>query len=67
MINKNRQGVKNDIKYCFVCRKFNSLCIKYPKLTNLHANCVNLVRPFTDTGIDYTGNLWVKSDNRDSK
>ena len=64
---KGRQGVKNVIKYCFVCKNFNSLCFKYPKFTKLSANRVNLVRSFTDIGVNYTRNLWVKSDNGGSK
>ena len=64
---KGRQGVKNVIKDCFVCKKFNSLCFKYPKFTKLSANRVNLVRSFTDIGVNYTRNLWVKSGNGGSK
>ena len=64
---KGRQSVKNVIKDCFVCRKFNSLCFKYPKLTNLPTSRVNIIKPFTDTGVDFTGTLWVKSENGGSK
>ena len=62
-----RQNVKSVISNCFVCKKFNSICFKYPKLTNLPSYRVNLVRPFTDTGVDYTGHLYVKVDDKTCK
>ena len=64
---KGRQSVKKAISNCFICKKFNSLCFKYPRITNLPSHRVNLVRPFTDTGVDYTGHLFVKTDNRTVK
>ena len=60
---KARQCVKNALSSCFICNKFNSLSFRYPKVTNLPKSRVNLVKPFYDTGIDYTGHIWVKCNN----
>ena len=45
---------------CFICRRMNSLSIKYPKMMDLPTYRVNLIRPFAHTGIDYTGHVMVK-------
>ena len=58
---KTKQCIKNTIGNCFVCKKFNALSFKYPKVTNLPRTRVNLVRPYKETGIDYTGHVWVKN------
>ena len=36
------------------------MAFRYPKITNLSRHRVNLGRPFLQTGIHYTGHLWVK-------
>ena len=66
-IPKARQSVKKVISKCFMCKKFNGLCFKYPKVTNLPKHRVNLVKPFRHTGVDYTGHIWVKSEQGASK
>ena len=38
----------------------NSLSFKYPRHTDFVADRVNFVKPFTNIGIDYTGNFSVK-------
>ena len=60
-ITKSRQCNKKILSTCFICKRYNSIAFKYPKVTNLPKNRVNLVKPFLDTGIDYTGSLWVKT------
>ena len=62
-----RQAVKRYISDCFVCKKYNGLSFKYPKLTNLPKHRVNLIRPFLHTGVDFTGHLWVRSGQEDRK
>ena len=54
-----RQGSvkKNAISNCFVCKNFNSLAFKYPKVTNQPRTRVNLVIPYKEMGIDYTGHV----------
>ena len=60
-IPKARQCIKKVLSTCFICKKYNSIAFKYPKVTNLPKSRVNLVKPFLDTGIDYTGHLFVKN------
>ena len=62
-----RQAVKSVISRCFMCKKFNYLAFRYPKITNLPRHRVNLVRPFLQTGIDYTGHLSIKQKTDTSK
>ena len=59
-IPKARQAIKNVISSCYLCKRFNSLSFKYPKVTNLPKHRVNFVKPFLHTGIDYTGSIFVK-------
>ena len=66
-ITKARQAVKKVISQCLICQRFNNLSFKYPKVTNLPKHRVNLIKPFTHTGIDYTGHVWVKSNEGVSK
>ena len=62
-----RQSVKHKIVDCFVCKKYNALSSRYPKLTNLPKQRVNLIRPFLHTGIDSTCHLWVRSGEENKK
>ena len=67
-IPKMRQAVKNIISKCIVCRKFNSLSFRYPRMTNLPKHRVNMIKPFQHTGVDFTGHLWVKDiEGKDAK
>ena len=66
-IPKARQAVKKVISQCLICQKFNNLSFKYPKVTNLPKHRVNLIKPFQHTGIDYTGHVWVKTNEGISK
>ena len=60
-------AVNRVLRGCFICRKMNSLSFKYPKMTDLPAHRVNLIRPFEHTGIDYTGHIMVKNGEAESK
>ena len=64
-IPKGRQAVKNVISLCFMCKRFNSLAFKYPKVTNLPKHRVNLIKPFRHTGIDYTGVIQLREKKGD--
>jgi len=66
-IAKARQAVKNILSECIICKKFNSIPFKYPKMTNLPHHRVNFVRPFDHTGVDFTGHLFVEDDNKELK
>ena len=62
-----RQAVKTVLSKCTICKRYNSLAFKYPSLTNLPKHRVNLVNPGENTGIDYTGHLWVNRNGKDEK
>ena len=62
-----RQAVKTVLSKCTICKRYNSLAFKYPSLTNLPKHCVNLVNPDENTGIDYTGHLWVNRNGKAEK
>ena len=62
-----RQSVKTVISSCNLCRKFNSISFRYPKVTNLPKHRVNLIRPFLHTGVDFTGHLWIRTEQGDRK
>ena len=56
-----RQAVKNVLSDCVTCQKYNALAFRYPRMTNLPKDRVNLVKPFESTGVDFTSHLWVKN------
>ena len=58
-IPKARQFVKKVLTECFICKKYNSLCYRYPARTDLPKFRVDFVKPFEHTGIDFTSHLWV--------
>ena len=60
-------AVRGVLRGCFICRKMNSLSFKYPKMTDLPAHRVNLIRPYAQTGIDYTGHIMVRNGEAESK
>ena len=59
---KGRQTVKNVISKCILCQKFNCFAFKYPKMTNIPKERMNLIRPFMHTGVDYTGQVFVQEE-----
>ena len=64
-IPKSRQAVKNVISTCLMCKRFNSLSFRYPKITNLPKHRVNLVKPYMHTGIDFTGEIKLREQKGD--
>ena len=60
-LHRARQSIKCYIADYFVCRKYNALSFRYPRLTNLAKNRVNLNRPFLHTGVDFTGHLGIQT------
>lgn len=59
---RGRQAVKTALSDCYLCKRFNALAFKYPKVTNLPKHRVNLIKPFLHTGVDFTGHLWIEGD-----
>jgi len=59
-IPKGRSTVKKVLNSCVSCRKFNALPFRYPKPNDLVRDKVHLVDPYDHTGIDFTGQVFVK-------
>jgi len=57
---RGRQVVKSVISKCVLCRKINSFAFKYPVTTDYTKNRVNFESAYQHTGMDYTGNIYVK-------
>ena len=62
-----RQRVKSTIRKCTTCRKYSSKFYPHPDLALLPEIRVRDAPPFTVTGIDFTGALYVQEHNRESK
>jgi hypothetical protein len=65
-IPKARQSVKRVLGLCIICKRYNNLAFKYPRLTNISSPSMNLVKPFLNTGLDYYGPVWIKKDDGSS-
>ena len=61
------QTVKSIIKPCMTCKRFNSLSYRYPRMTDLPRDRVNLVRPYSNVGVDHSGFLMVKEGGKEVK
>ena len=59
--------VRVALKNCFICKKMNTLSFQYPRMTNLPAHRVNLVRVYSHIGVDYTGSIMVREGEVDHK
>ena len=64
-IPKARQAIKNVISHCLMCKRFNSLSFRYPKITNLPKHRVNFIRPYTHVGVDFTGEINLREQKGD--
>ena len=53
-------SVKQVLRFCYICKKMNALAFKYPKMTDLPAHRINLIRPYSHVGVDYTGHVMVR-------
>ena len=57
-------AVKAEINNCTICKKYNALVYKYPKVVDMPKHQMNLVKPFNHVGVDYTGHFGVKDELR---
>ena len=55
-------AVKAEINNCTICKKYNALAYKYPKVADMSKHQMNLVKPFNHVGVDYMGHFWVKDE-----
>jgi len=62
-----RQHVRKHFKYCVICRKLEGAAYRGPDPAPLPKLRVQETPPFAATGVDFTGPLYVKSDNGEIK
>ena len=55
-------AVKAEINNCTICKKYNALVYKYPKVVDMSKHQMNLVKPFNHVRVDYMGHFWVKDE-----
>ena len=60
-IPKGRQKVKTVVSKCTICRKLEGKCYNAPKEPDLPKFDVRETEPFTKTGVDFAGPLYVKN------
>ena len=66
-IPQGRTVVRSIVSRCVVCKKINSFSFKYPKVPDYVSDKVNFTHPFKYTGIDTTGHLFVKLNDKVTK
>ena len=64
---QGRAAVGRVLRRCQVCRRWEGGPYKMPRMPQLPKERVCQSRPFTHTGIDYIGPLYIKENNGNSK
>ena len=64
---RGRQFIQTQLSKCAICRKFEGRPYKAPPASALPEFRVNQVPPFTATGIDFLGPLYVKTREENPK
>lgn len=59
-IPQGRTAVSKIVKQCISCRRYNAVVYRYPKPSDYHKDKVNFIKPFDNTGVDFTGHVYVK-------
>ncbi|KAL7633029.1 UNVERIFIED_CONTAM: hypothetical protein RMT77_016605 [Armadillidium vulgare] len=59
-ITSARTSIKGVLQECIICKKFNNFAYRYPRFTNFSKAQVELFRPYSHVGIDYTKHWWIK-------
>ena len=57
---KGRATVKYVLKSCLVCKRLESRPFKMPPMAAISRARVTQSTPFTNTGLDYLGSLYIK-------
>ena len=63
-ITHGRQAITKVLKKCYVCKPINARSFPTPETTDLPRDRVNLVNPFENTGMDYTGHFLDKDNHK---
>lgn len=56
---KGRQAVKTVLSSCALCQRYNARQASLPNVSSLPTSRVELETPFSHTGVDFTGHLWI--------
>ena len=64
---RGRVEVKNVLRKCRICCKYQGGLFKMPPMSPWPKNKLTQSAPFKHTGLDYFGPLYVKSQNREKK
>ena len=62
-----RQCVRNVLKHCVVCNKSGGSHYKTPDPPPLPKHRVQMMQPFTVTGVDFTGALYIRAPEGENK
>ena len=64
---RGREIVKQVIRRCIVCKKYQGPILSTSRLAELPPDRVANVPPFTNTGVDFAGPLYVKNSDNGTK
>ena len=59
-----REAVKKVSRKCVICKRYEGKSVSSPPLTQLPEERVGEYPPFANTGIDFAGPLYIKSDGK---
>ena len=62
-----RQRIRSILRHCVTCNKLSGSHYKVPDSPPLPKYRPQMMKPFTVTGVDYTGALYVRIPNGESK
>ena len=57
-----REVVKKVLRKCVICKRYEGKAVSSPPLPQLPEERVGEYPPFANTGVDFTGLLYIKSD-----
>ena len=66
-VNQGRQAVKQSIRKCVVCKRYEGTAYPAPKTAELPSFRIQEAPPFTKVGIDFAGPLYVKTSGTQMK
>ena len=59
---RGREAVKRNLRKCIICQKHEGIAFKPPSAPDLPTERVSMEPPFTFTGLDFAGPLYVRSE-----
>jgi hypothetical protein len=59
---RGREAVKINLRKCIICQKHEGIAFKPPSAPDFPTERVSMEPPFTFTGLDFAGPLYVRSE-----